>query len=93
MPFGLVVGLFVFITLAAFKVTTPDTSLIWFIAIGSFSAIASNSFVVAFRPYCTFETRRAERRNRQFNWLVLGFLGFILFTVVGVYFRQKLLGF
>lgn len=46
-----------------------------------------------FKPYSAFETRRNERLKKQFNWLVLGLLGFLLFTVVGVYFRQKLFGF
>lgn len=46
-----------------------------------------------FKPYSTFETRQNERRIKQLNWILLGFLGFILFTVVGVYFRQKLFGF
>jgi hypothetical protein len=44
-------------------------------------------------PYSTFETRRNERRKKQINWILLGALGFILFTVIGVYFRKRLFGF
>lgn len=49
--------------------------------------------LIFFKPYSTFHTRQNERRERRLNWILLGFLGFILFTVIGVYFRNQLLGF
>jgi hypothetical protein len=50
-------------------------------------------FIILFKPYSTFETRKNEKRKKQLNWVLLGALGFILFAVIGVYFRQKLFGF
>ena len=44
-------------------------------------------------PYCTFKTRRNEKLETAIKWIILGMIGFILFTVIGVYYRQKLLGF
>lgn len=44
-------------------------------------------------PYSMFETRRNESVARWGNWLLLGFLGFVLFSVVGVIFRRRILGF
>ncbi len=46
-----------------------------------------------FKPYCTFKTALNEKRETKVKWIVTGIIGFILFTVVGVYFRQMLLGF
>jgi len=45
------------------------------------------------KPYSKFNTRRNEQFDKWINWVFAGVLAFILFTVVGVYFRQKLLGF
>src|ERR1051325_336428 len=45
------------------------------------------------KPYTTFRTRLNERRDYYINWLVGGTIAFILFTVIGVYFRQKIFGF
>ena len=45
------------------------------------------------KPYTTFKTRRNEIIERSVNFLLVGIIGFILFTVIGVYFRQRWLGF
>jgi hypothetical protein len=44
-------------------------------------------------PYSVFETKKNIRRQGRIKWLLLGMLSFIIFTVFGVYIRQKLLGF
>ena len=44
-------------------------------------------------PYSMFETRRNESVAKWGNWLLFGFLGFVLFSVVGVIFRRRILGF
>ena len=44
-------------------------------------------------PYSMFETRRNESVAKWGNWLLFGFLGFMLFSVVGVIFRRRILGF
>ncbi|MDQ1591708.1 MAG: hypothetical protein QOG71_2335 [Pyrinomonadaceae bacterium] len=67
------------------------------IIVGGFAAVCGGLlgmfFVTKYKPYSTFETRLNEKRKKQLSWIVLGFIGFILFTVVGVYIRIKLLGF
>lgn len=57
-------------------------------------ALSVGWFVLTFfKPYATFHTRRNEKLERRLNWILLTFLGFILVTVIGVYFRTRLLGF
>jgi hypothetical protein len=74
------------------KVSLVPVIFLWFILIFPIRGIVS-ILAAYFKPYSTFETRRNERRKKQENWLLLGIMAFILFTVIGVYLRQKLLGF
>jgi len=46
-----------------------------------------------FKPYCVFPTRQNQMLQNCFKWFVAGLLGFLLFSVVGVYFRKSLLHF
>lgn len=68
------------------KIVQPIATALLLISIGWF-------IVMSFKPYSTFKTRRNEIRERRLSWVLLGFLGFVLFTVIGVYFRNQLLGF
>jgi hypothetical protein len=49
--------------------------------------------LILLKPYTSFDTRRNETMAKRVNWILLGLLGFFLFTVLGVYFRQKIFGF
>lgn len=99
--YGIPTGIFLYAVLyvsalfAGYKPSRQDvlTHLLVNVIIGTVLMAIGISFNEKFRPYCTFETRRNEKRKKQFNWIVLGVLGFILFTVIGVFLRQKLLGF
>jgi hypothetical protein len=44
-------------------------------------------------PYTTFDSRQARARREVAKWLLLGVLGFFLFTVAGVFLRQQLFGY
>ncbi len=63
------------------------------ITLGAVGVLIMLQIIPAMLPYSTFETRKNEKRKKRISWIVLGVLGFILFTVMGVYFRQKLFGF
>ena len=45
------------------------------------------------KPYSQFQTKRNETRAKWANWLLGGVLTFLLFSVAGVFFRKRLLGF
>jgi hypothetical protein len=45
------------------------------------------------KPFCVFPTRQNASRQYWYRWFVGAILVFLLFTVVGVYFRKRLLGF
>jgi hypothetical protein len=80
--------------LIAISEPPPFNSLNALLLITTFGLFFSTFLILRrMKPYSVFETRLNERRQRQVNWLLLGFLGYILFTVIGVYFRNKLLGF
>ncbi len=44
------------------------------------------------RPYTTFDSNLADRRDKFWNWFVGGFLSFIVFSTVLTRFRDALLG-
>jgi len=45
------------------------------------------------KPYSTFDTRHNDRLQRASNWFLVALVGFLIFTVVGGYFRLRWLGF
>lgn len=49
--------------------------------------------MILLKPYTSFDTRRNEVNEKRANWIILGIVGFFLFTVIGVYLRQRLFGF
>lgn len=44
-----------------------------------------------FKPYCVFPTRRNEQLQYWYKWFISGVVGFLIFTVGGVYLRKSLL--
>jgi len=50
-------------------------------------------FAPIIKPYCILETRKNQEMSKFYSWLFLSFLGFLLFTVVGVFIRKKFFGF
>jgi hypothetical protein len=45
------------------------------------------------KPHTTFDTAKNTKQEKTVTFILLGFVGFILFTVIGVYLRLKLFGF
>jgi hypothetical protein len=50
---------------------------------------ASGWILTWIKPYCTFKTRLNEKRGKWISWVLLGFLAFVLFTVLGVLLETK----
>lgn len=97
LPLGILVYTMIYVGMiyAGLRPSRLDALSYFLVSImsGVAGAVIGITFNEKFKPYSTFETRRNERRKKQFSWIVLGVLGFILFTVIGVFLRQKLLGF
>jgi hypothetical protein len=58
--------------------------------------VCAASFVatgLVFKPYCVFPTRRNEKLQYWFRWFVGGAIGFLIFTVGGVFLRKSVLNF
>jgi hypothetical protein len=48
---------------------------------------------ILWKPFCVFPTRQNASRQYWHRWFIGAILTFFLFTVAGVYFRKRLLGF
>lgn len=64
------------------------------LSFGSFVTMLMYAFVLpTWRPYITFESKSSARRDRAWNWFVMGILGFIIFGTLFSLVRKKLFGF
>ena len=79
----------------SFSAETPDSRKKLMLTIGiTLSGIAVGLAVIRlFKPYTMFETIKNSTQERRVNWVILGLIGFILFTVIGVYLRKSIFGF
>ena len=84
-------SLVTYITMA-FKPMPLTFEIATFLLVAGLSVIALLA-AAKLRPYSRFHTRKNKSLDGWVNWLLLGFLSFILFTVVGVFFRKTLFGF
>lgn len=50
-------------------------------------------FLRYYKPYCSFDTNRQERRDKVVNFILLGFLGFVLFGTIAFSIRKHFLDF
>lgn len=63
-----------------------------------FSTLINLTFLIYFytawvTPFINLPTRRNEAIEKQISWLVYGSIGFLLFSVIGVFFRKQIFGF
>lgn len=72
-----------------FKASAPLTYIPLFAAMTLFAYLFGAKRL---RPYTTFDSNLADRRDKFWNWFIGGFLSFIFFSTVLAKFRDSLLG-
>ena len=76
-------------SMSIFKASSPLTYIPLFAALTLFAYLFGAKRL---RPYTTFDSNLADRRDKFWNWFVGGFLSFIIFSTVLAKFRDALLG-
>lgn len=95
LPPGLEGGLWGFalfspaIATSIFEASSPLTYIPLFAALTLFAYLI---LAKRLRPYTTFDSNLADRRDKFWNWFVGGFLSFILFSTLLAKFRDALFG-
>lgn len=75
--------------ISIFEASSPLTYIPLFAALTLFAYLFGAKRL---RPYTTFDSNLADRRDKFWNWFVGGFLSFIVFSTVLARFRDVLLG-
>lgn len=88
------VGMFSLIfVLAAFEDASRGGQTLAYLSVLAFLSLVAYYVGKRWRPYIAFDSRRAQHARKMADWLLLGWLTFLLFGTVLVFLRRQVFGF